>query len=370
MGNAITLDRARWLGFRWRGHGLDRRPREGTLDDLLLLGFQDGRQADARRALIQRTGTVGSVSVAEAVSPGGPLVSMWSVRGAPHAHRLADLDLLRDALAPRESDEGGAAWVRAVDEVAAALSAVVTGPTPKPEASREVNGRVPASLVNRCERCDADHVPDALFRAGGCRARLVVGPGDQRVTMLYPAPDAPRGERQERRDRDGDPRLTLLRAYLRVNGPASRALFRDWMGSGTAAVAGLWKDLGEDLVRVRVGDRPYDLPEALLDEVGRAPAPEGVVLVPPHDPYLRQADRNLLVPDADRRRQVWRALSGPGALLVDGEVAGTWRYRRQERELTVTLFESLAPARRAEAENSARLVAEATGDETPKVVWD
>ena len=28
--------------------------------------------------------------------------------------------------------------------------------------------------------------------------------------------------------------------------------------------------------------------------------PEGVVLVPPHDPYLRQVDRTLLVPDVEQ----------------------------------------------------------------------
>ncbi|MGC5011658.1 DNA glycosylase AlkZ-like family protein [Streptosporangium sp. DT93] len=371
MGGMITLDRARWLGFRWHRHGLARRSPEETLDDLLLLGFQDGRQADAGRSLIQRTDGVGSLSVSEAVSPGGPLVSMWTMRGAPHVHRLDEVDLVREALAPRESDEGGAAWAGAVEEVAAALRAVVTGPTPKPEASREVNGRVPASLVNRCERCDADHVPDALFRAAGCRARIVVGPGDGRVTMLHPAPapGSARGE-PDGRGEDDDPRLTLLRAYFRVNGPTGRTLFRDWMGSDTATVAGLWRDLGDDLVRVRVDGRRHDLPEALLEEVRRAPDAEGVVLVPPHDPYLRQADRTLLVPDGDLRRRVWKALSGPGALLVDGEVAGTWRHRRQDREVTITLFGALAPARRAEAERSARLVAKATGDEAPRITWE
>ena len=70
-----------------------------------------------------------------------------------------------------------------------------------------------------------------------------------------------------------------------------------------------------------------------------------------------------------RAQEVWRAVSGPGALLVDGEVAGTWRYRRTERELTVTPFEGLTAARRKQAEAGARLVAAASGDEPPAVVW-
>jgi len=362
MAGAITVDRTNWLGYRWQRHGLDGQARKDVLDDLLLLGFQGSRQAGAEQSLIQRTSRIGSTSVARAISPDGPLVSLWSVRGAPHAHRLAHLDFIRDALAPRESDGGGAAYVAAVQEVAAVLSAVVTAPMSKSKASSEVTARVPASLVEWCARCEANHVPDALFRAAGRQAQLVLGPEEQRATMLYPTPD----HRQEKVDH---PRLELLNAHLRVNGPTSRTLFRDWMESGTEATADLWKELGDALVRVQVDNRRYDLPEALVDEVKKAPEPDGVVLVPPNDPYLRQVDRTLLVPDSERRHQVWRALSGPGALLVDGEVAGTWRYRCSDHEMTITPFDSLAPAQRTKAEKSAHLIAKATDDDQPTVTW-
>jgi hypothetical protein len=81
-------------------------------------------------------------------------------------------------------------------------------------------------------------------------------------------------------------------------------------------------------------------------------------------------DRTLLVPDRARRGQVWRAVSPPGALLVAGEVAGTWRYRRSEGRLTVTPFEDLTPAERTAVTRNAALVAEASGDAAPEVVWD
>jgi len=101
MAGAITVDRAHWLGFRWHQHGLDGHSRKDMLDDLLLLGFQGSRLAGAEQSLIQRTSRIGSISVTEAISPDGPLVSLWSVRGAPHVHRLTHLDFVRDALAPR-----------------------------------------------------------------------------------------------------------------------------------------------------------------------------------------------------------------------------------------------------------------------------
>jgi hypothetical protein len=96
----LIVDRGHWLGFRWRGHGLDGRAGSKVLDDLLLLGVQGSRQGGAEQSLIQRAPVVGAKSVTEAISPDGPLVSLWSVRGAPHAHRVTHLNVVRDALAP------------------------------------------------------------------------------------------------------------------------------------------------------------------------------------------------------------------------------------------------------------------------------
>src|SRR5207249_1379782 len=64
-------------------------------------------------------------------------------------------------------------------------------------------------------------------------------------------------------------------------------------------------------------------------------APRGPVaparLLPSGDAYflLLGDDRELLVPDADRRRELWTPRVWPGGLLVEGELVGTWR-RSQE----------------------------------------
>jgi hypothetical protein len=179
--------------------------------------------------------------------------------------------------------------------------------------------------------------------------------------MLHPTPDHPQ-------EKAGNPRLAFVHAYFRVNGPTSRTLYRDWMEGDNESTADLWRELGADLVTVQIDNRRADLPEALVEAVEKASKPDGIALVPPRDPYLRQVDRTLLVPDRKRRREVWCALSGPGALLVDGEVAGTWRYRRSDHEVTITGFSSLASARR-EVEERAHLLAEATDEDRPRVMW-
>jgi len=362
MAGTFAVDRDRWLGYRWLKHGLGGKAAKDVLDDLLVLGLQGSRQSNGEQALSQRVTRIGSTGVANAIAPDGPLVCMWSLRGAPHAHRAEQLDLVRDALAPLESDDGGTRFVEAVDEVAEALTRIVKGKTPKGDASREVAETVSSSLVQYCERCKAKHIADGLFRAAGRQAQVVIGPEDNRATMLYPRP-------RVKQDLVRDPRAQLLRTFFRVNGPTSRTLYRDWQEAGTAGVGELWNAMGVDLVLVEIAKKRYDLPESLADAVQKARPAKGVALVPPNDPYVRQVDRALLVPDSARRQKIFKALSGPGALLVDGEIAGSWRYRRSDAEVTIDTFGKLEPAQKKAAEKSAKAVATSTGDDEPTVSW-
>ena len=50
-------------------------------------------------------------------------------------------------------------------------------------------------------------------------------------------------------------------------------------------------------------------------------------LLPSGDAYflLDGAERKLLVPREEQRQQLWTSRVWPGALLVDGEIRGTWR---------------------------------------------
>ncbi len=96
----------------------------------------------------------------------------------------------------------------------------------------------------------------------------------------------------------------------------------------------------------------------------------GTVLVPAHDPYLRHTDRALLVPDAERRKLIWRPVSAPGAVLDAGEVVGIWRYRRGENLVTVTGFEVLGAGLRRRIEHAAEVVADAAGPAGAEIVFD
>ncbi|GMA86020.1 hypothetical protein GCM10025868_12700 [Angustibacter aerolatus] len=125
------------------------------------------------------------------------------------------------------------------------------------------------------------------------------------------------------------------------------------LGSTATALQPVWP---ADAVEVEVdGRRRFVLPE-VLDAVGTHPAPRLTRLLPPGDPWLQARDRDLLLPGTDRQKALWKAINAPGALLVDGELEGTWTAKqgRAGRVLVrVTVFEPLDPATAREVEAEA-----------------
>jgi hypothetical protein len=67
-------------------------------------------------------------------------------------------------------------------------------------------------------------------------------------------------------------------------------------------------------------------------------------LLPSGDAYylLWDADRKILVPDPKRRAELWTTRVWPGALLVNGEIAGVWR--RSATAVSIDAWRRLSPA--------------------------
>ena len=147
----------------------------------------------------------------------------------------------------------------------------------------------------------------------------------------------------------------LARRYLHVFGPTTAAAFAVWAGIGSAQAQSAFQALKRSLTAVRT-----PIGEALIltrDEPAfRAPArPDAAArLLPSGDAYylLQGADRELLVPDEASRGALWTSRVWPGAVLVAGELVGTWR--RSQADLTIQPWRRLSRAERdavdAEAE--------------------
>ena len=126
----------------------------------------------------------------------------------------------------------------------------------------------------------------------------------------------------------GEARSELARRYIHVFGPTTAASFARWSGLSGRISEAVFSTLRSSLVPVSTpigGAWVLASDEASFRSEGRPRA--AVRLLPSGDAYflLQGSDRELLVPDPDHRAKLWTPRVWPGALLVDGEVAGTWR---------------------------------------------
>jgi hypothetical protein len=152
-----------------------------------------------------------------------------------------------------------------------------------------------------------------------------------------------------------DARRELARRYLHAFGPTTPAAFATWAGIGPPDAAAAFDGLKRSLMAVRtpIGDAwilSRDEPE-FRAAAGAAAAAR---LLPSGDAYylLQGVDRELLVPDPKRRGRLWTSRVWPGAVLVAGEIVGTWR--RAQANLTVTPWVRLPRAKREAVEAEAQ----------------
>jgi hypothetical protein len=164
--------------------------------------------------------------------------------------------------------------------------------------------------------------------------------------------------------------LELARRYLHVFGPGTPAAFATWAGislrQAEIAVDGLADELTP--VRTPIGEGwilAADEPSFLAPDRGPAPAR----LLPSGDAYylLQGRDRELLIPDGGRRAALWTTRVWPGAVLVDGEIVGTWR--REGPAITIDAWRRLSASASAAVEAEAVALPLPGIERTIRVTW-
>lgn len=374
---AIDLDRASVLAHRAWVQGL----RGGTdLADLdvLTLGLQDTPAGSALLALRNRA------DVADLDAP--DLVLALTVRGSPHLHRRADLPLIRAALWPRDNDmlraylggygdtliDSGADGPRLLAVVAEQLRAAFPGETAsKGELSGAVSPRVPEIARPWCERCGTHHVADGLFRLATLYAGIELVPHEGRQLRFRLGAAAP--------DAGGDAAalVELLRTTMRLAAPAQLGdlVLRLDTRSVTAPPAWLrpaWADLADELTEVRVHGTPRTVHAESVESMRNPPDPPPALLLPPRD-ALGLGSRSFLAPSRELAKDVWRSVGSPGTVVVDADIAGTWRARQAGRtlRLTLTAHRTLTTRQRRAVEGQAELVALSRGHTgRTEVTWE
>jgi len=320
----LDLTREQILAFRRQSGALDRRlpPGADSLRRAAWCGLQDSMP---RAALLSIHARVEGTSPtawehASIVQLWGPRFSVYVVPARDHA--VFSLGLLPDDVKGR----------RRAEDLAARLNAGLRGKRVPHGEAAQAAGVGPANRLRYAAAAGT-----VLIRWEGAR---------QSTVWTVPRPETdPR-----------DARLELLRRYLHTYGPATPESFARWSGIGPRSSAAAFDALGPELAPVRtpLGDaRLLARDEAA---VRTAPAPAAPArLLPSGDTYflLQGTDRELLVPDAGQRGALWTPRVWPGALLVAGEIAGTWR--RAGAVLTIQLWRPLTAGERdavtAEAES-------------------
>ncbi len=164
----------------------------------------------------------------------------------------------------------------------------------------------------------------------------------------------------------------LVRRYLAAFGPATVKDVQTW--SGLSRLAAVVKGMGDELVHLvgEDGAQLVDLPDA--------PRPGGDVDAPVRllgefdNLILSHADRRRVIPEADRTRLTTLNGMQPATVLIDGEVAGTWRIERAAGSATLTVDSWATPTSaartglEAEGERLLALVAPGAGTHDVRIV--
>ncbi|CAN5556297.1 crosslink repair DNA glycosylase YcaQ family protein [soil metagenome] len=369
----LRVDRRQVLAYRAAVQGLGRDASAPAELEVFDLGVQDTNVGSARLALAARLEPGHEDAMTDPA-----FTLLWSFRGAPHLHRTRDLTALASALWPisvadalaRLPGERGpfkAAGVKGLEAFAAgaaAMRAVVTRSMTKGDVSGAVTARLPAAYAYDCRSCQATHVYTGLFQQVGLFAGARLLP-DHAPTTLAPLDDQPPLPPQSTGPGD------LIRAYLRLHGPATLADAASYLGSSAAAMRPAFPD---DLESVQVEGRKTWIPEEQVEPLRQASASaDRVRLLPPSDPYLQARDRDLLVGDKAERKAVWRILGNPGVILVGSEIVAVWRARAAGKagvEVTVQPFDGVATAVRTGIDAEADRVAAVRGANDVRVRYE
>jgi hypothetical protein len=319
----LDLTRPQILAFRRLAGALDERLPRGqrSLRRAAWAGLQDSMPRAALLSIHARVeGTVPSTWEDPS------LVQLWGPRFSVFVVSASDLAIF--SLGTLPDDAKGR---QRAEDLAARLSSVLGG------------ARMPYGEAGRALGMH----PNRLRYAAATGTVLIRWEGARQPTIwTVPPPEVD----------PADARLELARRYLHIYGPATPESFGRWSGIGRRYGAAAFEALGESLTPVQT---PAGEGWILAgDEAAFRAAPGPVAparLLPSGDAYLllQGSDRDLVVPDADRRDALWTPRVWPGGVLAGGEVVGTWR--RADRIMTVQPWERLSPAARdavvAEAES-------------------
>jgi hypothetical protein len=311
----LSLTRAQILAFRRRVGALDERLPRGarSLRRAAWAGLQDSMPRAASLSIHARVAKTTSTTWEDP-----SLVQLWGPRYSAYVVAAKDLAFFSLGRLPDDA-KGRKRAEDAADRVESVLG----------RNKRMGYGDVGAALG----------VNANSLRYGTTTGRLVIRWEGARQPTLWCVPPPDIMPEEARRE--------LARRYLHVFGPTTPASFARWAGVTPRGGSRAFDALDGSLTRVRT---PIGAGWILSSDEAEIRKPSGsdspARLLPSGDAYylLQGDDRKLLVPDSKRRAELWTTRVWPGALLVGGEIVGTWR--RANEKVSIQTWRRLTRAER------------------------
>lgn len=384
--------------FRLTRHNLTRRlPPDRLLDAAGACAVQNTPPHAAALALHARTDGLTPAALDRAVDQDKTLVQTWAMRGSPFLMPTTDLDAFTTGLLPDTEDELrayligacadvdrlGMSLTEAVDRTEDKLPEILTGTEAAiNELGRDLTQAIAPDLPSTQRtiwQAPGPHAADQplgeavvhfALRISTLRQTICMAPrrADKApfiLTTEWIDPPTPRADPDTARREN-------LRRYLRCYGPSTRAHYASWAGISTAQATRTWHLLDDELRSAGVDGTATWFLAADAAALQSPDDAHGIRLLLPSAPYTQQRDRRTLLPDIARQRQLWRTVGAPGALLVDGHIAGVWNARKEGKRLAVTVraFQPLSTTRRAAVDDEAQTTAAICGTDTADVTFD
>jgi hypothetical protein len=310
------------------------------------------------------------------------LVMVWAMRGAPYIVPTDEIAIFTTGSLPTGEESlstyfGG--WAKTLGDVGSSLEDLVTRVAEV--ADQVLDGRT--LVVDELRHAIAGHMPEIrglkppsgahaelpepLFRLLGQMGVACIVEPRRMTDAIIARTDQWLGRKPKSIGAD-QARAELSRRFLRCYGPASAKAFAEWTTRSVSDARSAFSDIETELVDDDSGER-------LLAEDLRAlkarRKPSGVRLMPAHDPFLQQRDRERLLPDQKKRKLLWRPVGAPGLLLVDGKAAGVWKASRDGGllNLTVQPFASISKSVRQAVSGEAEAIAPFRGAERAVVSY-
>lgn len=321
--------------LRQRSQGLAGEPASTVPDAVRRAGgVQAQATGSARLAVRARSRRLTAADVVRACNEERSVVRTWLMRGTLHMVATEDIGWMVGLLGPvfiaagkRRRTQLGlvddvlADGLRAIHEVLAA-----EGPLTRAALVRKVADE--GVRIDRTGQAGVHLICYAAMRGLVCRGPDLADDAPTYVLLRDWVGTQPDG--------DHDAALCeLARRHVSGYGPSTAKDFAAWSGLPTEQAQQGYAGVADEFEPVQVDGEPA------LTVRGERPAGEPVVrLVPNFDSYLLgYHSRDLALPPAFAKR----IHPGGGwlhpAVVVDGQVRGTWRLR--QRALTVELFEPL-----------------------------